>query len=451
MIGGLNLKTVRDSEFKYTRDEDRIRWTKNAVPIGQYLIPCIRNIPWLKYSFTGKTTLWAENPDHAESFNPHKNDKLESESSCISEEIKIKAELSSEPYYFFGGCVYEILNAIVMGERVHSNDINLRDYVDPTGDIDVRITAPYFIIDQPYDYDFSSYLLTENGTRMTTFLDHYTDWVFNQLKEQVQSMPLFEKLFENTEAFELSEEPIEAAFANLSVRIGNLWLVRILEYQSKMVKIQLVVKFIDTKPNHILEIVLPIDTECTRPPLKNEIDSYMSIINGIRIESFAKLIAGNISSMLERKQYHNINESRHKFYNHIGRIQYLNKYLSIFPEHIQNIKKDIAKFGNLETELILLFDYLAKNREDGDLKLFSYNGKVSGEPYTDGKMMRSLVDNLVTFLNLEKDQIQIWKFKNRFSKKSVIDKLLLSTEGGYKRSKSRKNKTKNFSSRRNRR
>jgi hypothetical protein len=451
MIGGLNLSTVTDAEFKYTQNEDRIKWTKNAVPIGQYLIPCIRNIPWLMYVYRGRTTLWAEKPDSEAKFNPVKNSKPESESECIPNEVEIHAELRYEPYYFFGGCVYEILNSMALAERTRSKNIpyvNLRNYVDPTGDIDVKIVLPAIKIigsrTNNADLDFSTYLLKDNGTGMTDLLDNYIRWIFYQLKDQIERMPLFEKLFENTEAFELSEEPGEAAKADLSVRIGNLWLVRVFLPELRMVKIQLVVKFIDTRPDHILEIVLELEDTCKAGLITSEVFSNLNrrlshVINGIRLESFSQLIEGNIGAMKERKVFVENIQFRHKFYNHVGRLQYLNKYLTN-PSMLQYVND--ATNDSFNAALFYLFYHLCKNRDEDDLKLYSHNGKVEDKPYTDGRMMRSLIDNLVKFTKgIGKEQM-LWKEGKsgvRISREKVFECLRLSAEGGFKRNrKSRK-------------
>jgi hypothetical protein len=63
MKGGFEIKTVKDSEFTYTRDRGRINWVKNAYPIGLNLVSCVQNIPWLDYSYGGIIPLWYSEDD----------------------------------------------------------------------------------------------------------------------------------------------------------------------------------------------------------------------------------------------------------------------------------------------------------------------------------------------------------------------------------------------------
>ena len=62
--GGFDIIPLKESDFKYTKDTNRILWTKNVFPIGEYIAQAILSIPWSTYKFKGTTTLWIEEDDN---------------------------------------------------------------------------------------------------------------------------------------------------------------------------------------------------------------------------------------------------------------------------------------------------------------------------------------------------------------------------------------------------
>jgi len=427
MAGGLNLKKVEDSEFKYTRNTDRIKWTKHAIPIGEYLITCVRNIPWLDYKYSGKTTLWV----------------ADEESRCTSDEIEIYADLPREPYYFFGGCVYEILNALALAERSRHPDIpyvNLRDYVDPTGDVDVKLVLPRVRPAQEVDFDYSEYVLKDDGTHMTALLDHYTQWIFDKLREQIEShAAIFDRLFENTERFELAEEPLEAAHADVFVRIGNIWLVRVLDTDLPMVKIQVVAKFLDTEPDHILELVLELTKKCDGNTIFQldiaPLTSITTVKHGLRMSALSELIDGNNGGIKSRLKTHNDDELRHKFFNHVGRLQYLNNYLPTLSP--RDREEFVGNKLNTNRELIILFTTLAESIKKGQLPLYSYN-RSNNTANSNGEILRSLISNFIVLT--DKTSRPADKFGGQIPAEKIFEILnpYLLAKGGYKRHTRRK-------------
>jgi len=409
MKGGFEIKTVKNSEFTYTRDRGRINWVKNAYPIGLNLVSCVQNIPWLDYSYSGTIPLWYS----------------EDEETYKIEEVPISTYFKYKPYYFFGGCVYELMNAIDSRATV-----NLRDYVDPTGDIDVRLVMPFIRIPDKHPVDHYEYLLTEDGAHMNILLDNYTRWIYDQLKIQLERMPLFAKLFENTVPFDYREVH-EADTSDIQDRVGNLWIVRSPQYDRGMIKIQIVAKFETTEPDHILELVLPIKSkpgiDILNTAANNFQEKYNSI-NGFPLESFSQLIQGNLSGMTDRQSLHINATLRHKFYNHVGRIQYLNNYFHTYPDRMID---NPAKF---ETQLLQLFHYLIQQRNAGKLCEFVYNG----EACIPNTIMRSIVEYLVPFVKNVRGNQYIAAIKKPVRISDILSQLYLAEGGRRTRRKTRK-------------
>lgn len=395
MKGGLRLVAVQDKDFKYTRSAQRIQWMKNLFPIGQYLIQIVRKIPWTSYEFKGNVELFHPIGEDDATFDPAKPDEYVAEEVPIQTRwtmIQKKVEVPiTEPYYFFGGCVYEIINTLI------PDPIPLRNYVDPTGDIDIRLYLP-FIETPPDGIDYINYHLKADGT-MNELLRNYTQWLMQQLEMQLKGIPkpLFDQLFENTVSFDFHEQG-EALHSDLQIPVGNLWIVRVPQYDAGMIKIQVVCKFADTEADHCLEFVMPINTT---PKVSNLNETILNLndarmfIKGFPLESFRRLLDGNLSGMKERAVLYNNEELRHKLYNHVGRIQYLNMFFSLEKNHGFILGSHQITFAN---GVLQLLHYFIGKREANELRHFSHDGTVLGDAYTDDVMMLSLLRFLIRFV-----------------------------------------------------
>lgn len=326
--GGFDIIPLKNSDFKYTKDEKRILWNKHTYPIGEYIIALVQSIPWKKYSFKGKVKfLYYDDEDESLNY-----------PLWIEKEIET-TEIIYPPYYYFGGCVYEILNTMYRKQLEKS----LHTFTDPTGDIDVRLCLPNIKIKDPDTFEYFNFLLEPDGKnndgkdkyKINSFVNHYTKWIFIKVKYYlIRDMPriLFDKIFVDTEEFDYKTN-YEASFADLTAKIGNLWLVRTVI--NNMVKIQLIIKYKDIEESdHILEFVFPIETDITQLDDVYRTDSltrcrskYIILKNSVPIESLAELYSANIRAGKERIHLLSGDEYHHKFYNHIQRSLFLNSSL----------------------------------------------------------------------------------------------------------------------------
>jgi hypothetical protein len=416
--GGLDIIPVSDSEFKYTVDPQRILWTKNVFPISQYLLQMIQSMPWNDYRFEGETTLWTEEIVNSNSNNY--NIKAPIGVMPVKGHVdNISATTEGiTPYAYFGGCVYEILDT----RYKHISD--LRRFVDPTGDIDVAICLPnitlsikrYYI-----DYHYKNYKAGENvsSLEMTELVNDYTRWIFNEFEKQLtKTIVLFEKLFENTIEFDFSEA--QEGVVDLSKKIGNVWIVRSINLPESMIKIQLVCKFVGMEvAEHLIEFVLHLDTIPTSESLNHSIDVLKNesfMFESFPIMKFSQLLKGNVQTSLENRLKFWNTRLRHKFYNHVGRIQYLNSLLPKLIKRPDNTstnssrKLDVGGLANIpkgkRTDYPAILSYimslcglLIKVINDGDICKYDYT--YEGGPCNKTNIMNivsSLVGDLIGML-----------------------------------------------------
>jgi hypothetical protein len=165
-----------------------------------------------------------------------------------------------------------------------------------------------------------------------------------------------------------------------------------------MIKIQVVCKFADTEADHCLELVLPIHPT---PKVSNLNETILSLndarmfVKGFPLESFRRLLDGNLSGMKERAVLYSSEELRHKLYNHVGRIQYLNMFFSLEKNHGFILGAPQITFAS---GVLQLLHYFIGKREAGELRHFSHDGTVLGNAYTDDLMMVSLLSYLIRFV-----------------------------------------------------
>jgi hypothetical protein len=420
MKGGYEIIPLKDTEFKYTVNKERILFNKNAYPVAWYLIQAIQSMPWNEYIFSGETAMY---------YKTDNNNSLDFKTQTVKLYADLGQRLGIEPvlpYYYFGGCCYELFNGI------YKKEVSLRDYVDPTGDIDIRITLPMSYYENPskIEYDFANRLYEMDGDTIVInqFADHYTQWIMREFEKQLQLInPTLQKhLFENTVPFTIEEDDeIKSSKGYILKDLdNNLKLVRsiiLMEHINNegrnvtkdkgMIKIQLIAKYEGMeKPDHLLEFVLPIDSgyedifrndDIVRS-FRQNYTIYDSVqFKPLPLESLYSLYYGNIYTAIpQRKHLWNDPELRHKFYNHVGRLQYLDKLLpTLYSEFMEKYGRDI---------LISKYDF------DGTRKLFHFK---------DSLLLLSLIKtNLFDVLNNDKKDNTICTYDYRYEKTNVCDK-----------------------------
>lgn len=372
--GGFDIISLKNSDFKYTGSADRILWTKNVFPIGEYIAKAIMNIPWKTYTFVGETTLWVQT-DQNNNNNNRGFQLSQGKETFERRTVPVRASYPEDNpgYYFFGGSVYELMNTLYRNDH----DVpDLHSYVDPTGDMDVLVNYPKFRFlknQDPMDYaayffetlpaknntnkkvaeplesrgchkerignympnnQISKQNVVRDGRRYSEFIEHFTDWILDELAEQILSLKkgtLFDSLFGNTIPFNI-ENDAEGANADTVICVDNLKIARSFLPSMNLIKIQLIAKFTGmTKSDHICELLIrmndmPEGMETLTSLTKNPKDEY-HILKGVPMSNFKELISGNVNSIKNRKIAYAVPNSRHKFYNHVQRMLYIHDFL----------------------------------------------------------------------------------------------------------------------------
>lgn len=474
--GGFDTIPIKDSDFKYTKDPDRILWTKNVFPIAEYIIQAIQNIPWSSYEFTGTSAFWGMTPGNSPTFE--------------REDLEVTTNAPTTPlYFYFGGSVYEIMNKLY--DRPNMPD--LHNYVDPTGDLDVMSLLPgvilpagksskdyfaYFFNQLPqdmkklqatrknrkgflkggnYNNNLRAALLNTNAEenvntsnesnanqiavepvetlgcvnniftganvtkgrtkrdprRYCALIEHYTDWIMDHFAKhlkQYMNGGLFDLLFGNTVKFNI-ENDSEGRYADRIICIGNLKLVRSYLPYMGLIKIQLIAKFQNmTRSDHICEFLLTMPNQpSVNRTLKKylEIDYKYHVLKGFPLSNFGELVRGNLDSLINRYSLYNT-ELRHKFYNHVGRMQYLhdffknnlNPYSEEDSKKLTLSKKEYMELGKYLTTFCF---YIAENFFSTDIFYFDAKKQfldMSPSEMTELRktLVKSLIGSYPTFL-----------------------------------------------------
>lgn len=341
MKGGVD-PMIRREDFKYTMNPERIIWTTNAYNIGLHLLDVVKQIPWDKYTFNDRSSVWK----------PNENEEF----SLVEEHVKASyVQLSKKfiPYCLFGGSCYEIIN------NVHK--LNLYDFVDPTGDIDVKFNLPFYEIDTRSEINHSYIFTTPDRSELLPHINHLTTWILTQIEQLVQQKPA-EHMNYNTIPC-TQEEVLFTSEGKVDIvkQLGNLWLLR--SIGERLLKIQLVCKFEGMQhPDHIMEYVFQFADKVTNMEDPTGI-RYRNTTNkaGFSIQTNEQLIQDNISAMQQRETLYKT-EDQHKWFNHVQRMKFLN-------HNMDTLRIDVTNPTNIHN-LSELFMYVISRRRN--LCIFSY-------------------------------------------------------------------------------
>ena len=442
-------KPIKDSDFKYTTDPERILWVKNVFPVGELLINAIQSMPWNSYSYNGDIILWHETSTTSEhEFNKDSNSVIH-ESSVGHIEATTQNEL---PFAFLGGGAYEVLNKAHKGAGLPL----LHDYVDPTGDLDIKLELPEIIkIESDDDTKDKIKFLFEDieGTVINRFVENYIDWIFTNL---YKSLTVFEKefdyLFPTSVDFDYHENH-EGQHAIDAKRIGNLWLLKVPLFEKGMYKIQLTAKFDGmADSDHMLELILPVPNKIQDanwnmfvpgPSFKPR-DVYNTSLKKTRVESIAQLYNGNVRAIKARIVAWNT-ESRHKFYNHVGRLQYLNLLTPAL--YLGNPQMHKATLMDISSQILPLLVLLVNHKNAGTLCQFDYN-YIEWGGCDETELLKSIVGNARNILYIPSISAVHPMMGERhtplvargpqYKIKDILNMLLPTTAGGFRKRKTRR-------------
>ena len=350
MKGGFDPIVIRPEDFKYTKDKERIIWTTNAYNVALFLLDVVKQIPWDKYTFNGISIVWEPNTD--------------GEFILVQKNVKasyIKLSEKFIPYCLFGGSCYEILNNLY--------NLNLHDFVDPTGDIDIKINLPYYEIETKSEINHSYIFTSTDETELLPHINDLTGWILNQIELLVQNIPknVFSNMIPCTEGEVLIE--LEGK-VDIIKQIDNLWLLR--SIGNSLLKIQLVCKFEGMqKPDHIMEYMFSYVYDVNNVDEPSGI-RYKNNVNkgGFIIQTNEQLIQDNIYAMQPRKETYNTT-NQHKWFNHVQRLKFLNNNIETLniiignSVNIHNIS-ELLMYIISQIKNLCIFSYTIPRRNLGD-------------------------------------------------------------------------------------
>lgn len=377
--GGLD-PLIKVPKFKYTFNEGRKLLIGTIYPYADYLIECVVKMPYESYSYNG----FCECPiDYSipseKGFNPYDTSNFK--------ETKFNCESHGHPvYWFVGGTVYEML-------KKKFNNVNLYDYCDATGDIDVTLKPPALVINanELNDNEASDLgipFLNESN-KLASFYNHFTSWAFENLVKNFKKIELLFKNIDDIVEFDINDYKDIIAEHKVSdlgykyEKVGKMYVVAFLNKTTDNMKVQIVCKVQNNKISiidHVLEIMIAkeitVHPESLSEWTEKTKTSYTTITlngNNYNIQNYNNLIDNNISAYLQRKETYdssNVLEHIHKSINHIARLFYL---YELFYKNRNSF--DFKKFDSL------LFFHLfiaQKNREQLE---FLYYYKIIDEKF----------------------------------------------------------------------
>lgn len=379
-----NIK--ENTNFKYIDFHFRREWVKLLYPHMTKFLKAVKNIPWDSYYYKGDAFFLVPPTENNEN-----NNIKDYEDTII---------VSGLRYNLFGGSVAEVLNSVYKKE----SGINIRDYVDPTGDFDIKISYnDYKRLGKEYD-DIDIYLSAYNSKKeLSPFIEDMTHWVFNQFSEQLEKNNLTS--IENKTARTYKLDPESANYMEslgvehddplfLSNTIGDYSIIR--KSEPGMIKIQLSINIETNEMNtimmnnsytdHLIELVFTTSDE-NRLIQHNvgRLTGPIMDIKGIKCESFITWLNGQIAGYLNRLHIFNYNResyilNKHKVVNHIYRIKYaveLSLFMDskitddthyIFKSFLETINKDYNGVIQIDRDTLIpvkkfFKDYIEKYAE----------------------------------------------------------------------------------------
>lgn len=382
--GGINIAPIKDSDYKYTKDKERIASNKRIFPYASYFLQLAQNIPYESYSYSGPLTVFIDLDAEENENEPKKEHRYARKTVNVSAGFKLKNGKYVRPYYYFGGCVYEIMDMLFKRDKLPGIP-PLHKYTDPTGDIDLLCAFPNIVSVSPrQDIDIQLADLTKirrpdepesSNISYNELVDDYTAWLFSQVVSGFESIPprVLDQIFAETVPFSFKEDN-EAQNADMSHQIGNMWLVR--TRSSNMLKIQCIIKYEDiVEPIHFMEFVfilneivadtspndLKISTKLmgnfflnTDQTLKRILEASMEY-DSYPIQKFYSLYYDNIDAIEGKRKDLFSEDARHKYFNHIQRLKYLN---DIIPTILSIKNTNNRKFNVVSNQIIRKPDFI---------------------------------------------------------------------------------------------
>ena len=322
-----------NSLFHYTQKYERREWVKLIFPyLMTHFFEIVKTIPWESYRYDGEVYAkeWYE----------------QGREGGFREIGLIPVSVRGIVYCVFGGAECEYLNMKYKEE----SGIDLRDYVDPTGDFDIKIFYDSIEYDTR-DGDIIISVYNDEGL-ISPLFDDMTRWVFERVCEKIEALPLTQIVRENrrssTIALNNSNQNLFRNLLHVSEedplfiygRYGNLIVLRKKEHN--MIKIQVTAMI--RMPNgeeimdHLTEFILMAGENATDgnvDMMNSDINDVflkekqkITNIDGLNVEKIQDFFASQIRGYFGRYQVFT-NDSYayalHKVKNHVQRLKYILK------------------------------------------------------------------------------------------------------------------------------
>jgi hypothetical protein len=322
----VNNNAINNSSFRYTIDDARRSWTKLLFPyLMKNFIHIVKEIPWESYRYNGSSYAQETyiDEDGNDAYHPVHT-------------IDVRAE--GMPYYVFGGAVCEILNKKYKAE----SGVDLRNYVDPTGDFDVQFFYDDTIIYDNPDDAISIVAYNEAG-EISPFFEHMTHWLFDRVCEKVESLDIpshYKSTNSSTMTIPVNNSNIGIYKDYLNVsrddplflyrRFGDLNIIR--KKERDMIKIQIAMnlQMLDGSIilDHLVEFIMTTNIDIGNVGMIGRGEKeHMTPINGIQVQGIIEHFASQMKGYFDRIHLFDRNDDSlyHKIKNHIGRMEYLMK------------------------------------------------------------------------------------------------------------------------------
>lgn len=346
----MNIKSIKESNFKYTTNEERKKWIKHLYPFGEYFIHLFSKIDFNDYSYKGKFRAWYVDDD-----DEYKYDDIT---------IEAKHKKSLTPFYYFGGVSYELLNE-------SHKCVDLHKYVDPTADIDMTLELPFVQIDETKKEYINYFFDSEKPSfeTLSKFVKDYIEWLLEEVKKLFESIPkhVFDDIFGDCENI----------YGDVTVH-NKIKLITY--YDNNNLRIQGLCKFKDIPEDHFFEMLVALNDLEEPIALNNGRQKLLKLKKDIYISDLKSVFMGDMLALQIRIHALNSNENKylkHKFYNHIGRFDYLLQFIikCVLEENRLNLSNtEIENLINYSLKIFVLY-YLLK--ESNKLKLVNYTNGLN--------------------------------------------------------------------------
>lgn len=359
--------------YKYTRDNERKIFTENGSKYADEFISFVREIDW-GWRYEGENTF----------LRGTYNDDTENVDFDFVK-LQCTASLPAVPCFVFGGYVYELLNKELGG---------LKKFLDPTGDVDVRINTPVVKLDERHKYEevYNFWYEDAECTKLNEIMDNYSNHLFRLVLSKVSQMN-----FENTVDFDIKDDP---EGGEDFVKVGNVYVSRICNPSN--VKIQIVCKFSGmTSSDHLFEMVWVVKKDDIGEEV-GQLTYYREKnpkIQGVFVQDLKSLILDNVGSANDRISLYG-SVKQHKWFNHIQRLKYLN---SIFKDIIVMYTDKHEKFI-IGTLLCYMFLFLLKTE---GIHVFSLGDRVAKTDVIFNQLTSNFLDYVIQMKDIIDSQYKL--------------------------------------------